>query len=111
MTTLKNGKWKALEMPDTLGGGKYHLQVDGEVETTASNMIGKLHDRKPQGTNPRILLLDLTIESTGKMGQQTVALRPIEQYRKPTNGRAYDLVEIFYKDKQLARIEVEHPKT
>jgi hypothetical protein len=81
------------------------------VETQAANMIGKLHERKPQGPNPRILLLDLKIESTGKPGQQTPEMRKIEQYRKPTNGHAYDEVEIFYEGQQIARMKVDHPKT
>ena len=52
--------WKANEIPD-FAGRTYRLVVSGDVEVTATNRVPKLSEHRPQGINPRILLLDLRI--------------------------------------------------
>lgn len=101
--------WSANELSD-LVGRHYHVEVKGEVETSATNLLPKLTFRAPQGVNPRILLLDLTIESEGGLGGQVVLLRKAD-YTRPTSGNAYDEVDILFEGEIIERIEVGHPKT
>ncbi len=94
MTAPYTRNWSANELPD-LVGRNYHVEVKGEVETRSSNMVPKLRLHSPQGFNPRILLLDLTIESDGELGGQVVMLRKAA-YTRPTSGNAYDEVDILF---------------
>ena len=73
-------------------------------------MVPKLRSHSSQGFNPRILLLDLTIESDGELGGQVVMLRKAE-YTRPTSGKAYDEVDILFEGAIIERIKVGHPKT
>ena len=100
--------WKANELPNLIGRN-YKIHVTGDVEVTATNQTPKLSDRVPQGINPRILLLNLTIVTSG-VGGQIVFYRSV-QYTKATSGDQYDEVDIFYRGKIIKRIKVDHPKT
>ena len=109
MTAPYTRNWSANELPD-FAGRNYHVEVKGEVETRSSNMVPKLRLHGPQGLNPRILLLDLTIELDGDLGGQVVMLRKAE-YARPTLGNAYDQVDILFEGAIIERIKVGHPKT
>ena len=100
--------WKANELPNLIGRN-YKIHVTGDVEVTATNQTPKLSDRVPQGINPRILLLNLTIVTSG-VGGQIVFYRSV-QYTKATSGDQYDEVDIFYRGKIIKHIKVGHPKT
>jgi hypothetical protein len=101
--------WSANELPD-FAGRRYHVEVKGEVETSATNLVPKLTEHVPQGINARILLLDLTIEQDGAFGGQVVMLRKAE-YTRPTSGNAYDEADILFDGAVIERIKVGHPKT
>jgi hypothetical protein len=109
MTAPKTRNWSANELPD-FAGHRYHLKVHGEVETSATNYSPKLTEHIPQGINPRILLLDLTIVKTAEVGGQVVAFRSAD-YDRPTNGHQYDEVDILFEGNIIERIKVSHPKT
>ena len=74
--------WRANELPD-FAGGHYHVEVTGEVQASATNYMPKLTYRNPQGINPRILMLDLTIEKTAEFGGQVVMFRKADYSRPP----------------------------
>ena len=101
--------WKADEKPDFVGRN-YHLTVTGEVEVSATNLMPKLDEHTPQGINPRILLLDLTIVSTGGLGGPIMIYKPA-RYARPTTGNQYDEADILFEGKVIERIAVGHPKT
>lgn len=101
--------WKANELPN-LAGRNYKIYVSGDVEVTATNRTPKLSDRAPQGFNPRILLLNLKIVSSGGFGGQIVFYKSV-QYMKATSGDQYDEVDILFRGKIIKRIKVGHPKT
>ena len=101
--------WTANELPD-FAGGHYHVEVKGEVQTSATNYMPKLSYRNPQGFNPRILMLDLTIEKTAEFGGQVVMFRKAD-YSRPTTGNEYDEADILFEGQVIERITVGHPKT
>ena len=101
--------WKAVEMPD-FAGRNYHLTVTGEVEVSATNLMPKLDEHVPHGFNPRILLLDLSIVSTGGLGGPIMIYKPA-RYARPTTGNQYAEVDILFEGKVIERIAVDHPKT
>ena len=101
--------WKALEMPD-FAGRDYHLSVSGEVEVSASNKTPHLTPHAPQGFNPRILLLDLTIRTDGGFGAEVMTWKQVT-LRQSTNGNQYDEVDILFDGEVIERIKVDHPKT
>lgn len=109
MPAPRTRNWKANELPD-FAGGRYHIEVSGEVETTATNLVPKLSYHAPQGFNPRILMLDLTIEKHGDVGGQVVMFRPVS-LRRPSRGDDYDEVDILFDGAIIERIKVGHPKT
>src|SRR5260370_4423036 len=89
--------WKANEIPD-FAGRRYLLVVTGDVEVTATNQTPKLSVHVPQGINPRIYMLDLTIVSSGGIGAPIVYYKHV-QYTKVTSGHQYDEVYILFKGK------------
>jgi hypothetical protein len=109
MSAPNTRNWKAVEMPDFVGR-IYRLTVTGEVEVSATNLTPKLDEHIPQGFNPRILLLDLTIVSAGGLGGPIMIYKPA-RYARPTTGDQYEEVDILFEGKVIERIEVDHPKT
>ena len=101
--------WKALEMPD-FAGRDYHLSVSGEVEVSATNKTPHLTQHAPQGFNPRILLLDLTIRTDGGMGADVMTWKQVT-LRQSTNGNQYDEVDILFDGEVIERNKVDQPKT
>ena len=109
MTAPKTRNWSANELPD-FAGHRYHLKVHGEVETSATNYAPKLTEHIPQGINPRILLLDLTVVKTAEFGGQIVEYHKVA-FEHPTSGHQYDEVDILFEGNVIERIKVNHPKT
>jgi hypothetical protein len=107
MTAPNTRNWKADELRKPAGG--YEIVVTGEVETLATNLLPKLGYHVPQGINPRMLLLDLTIESQGGFGGQVVMYRAAE-FKRPTSGDAYDQVDILFQGQIIHSVKVGHPK-
>jgi len=100
--------WNANEIPDFVGR-RYRLVVTGDVQVTATNLTPKL-TLHVQGINPRILLLDLTIVSSGGFGGQIVFYKSV-QFMRNTSGSQYSEVDILFGGKIIKRIKVGHPKS
>lgn len=105
----KTRNWNANEIPD-FAGRRYLLVVNGDVQVTATNLTPKLKVHVPQGINPRILLLDLSIVSSGGLGGQIVFYKSVH-FTKATSGNQYDEVDILFGGKIIQRIKVGHPKS
>jgi hypothetical protein len=101
--------WKANEIPD-FAGRTYRLVVTGDVQVTATNLTPKLSVHSPMGINPRILLLDLKIVSSGGFGGQIVFYKHV-LFSKATSGNQYSEVDILFGGKIIKRIRVGHPKS
>lgn len=81
--------WIDLQPP-----GPSKLIVIGKVVTNGGNLVPQLTERVPQGINPTILLLDLTIEDTGGVGTTDVAPRDV-RFEMAADEGAYSSVEIY----------------
>jgi hypothetical protein len=79
--TPNHRTWFAWENRQPVGPTRLH--VGGEVETPSAHRIPKLTRANPQGINPKILILNLTIEDSGKGGVELVDYRPA-YYEEPT---------------------------
>jgi hypothetical protein len=101
--------WVANEMPDLIGR-KYKLTVSGEVLLAETGTTAKLAEHHPQGFNPRVLLLDLLVSTSG--GVQGHIVRWVNaRYEQPTSGDQYDEVDILFDGEIIERVKVGHPKT
>jgi hypothetical protein len=109
MTAPRTRKWSANELLDFVHH-RYHLKVTGEVETPATNLLPKLTEHVPQGFNPRIFLLDLTIVKTAEIGAPLEAFRNAT-YDRPTTGNEFDEVDILFDGQIIEHIKVGHPKS
>ncbi len=77
-TRLRTRNWTATRISkDITGAGDKVLVVVGEVETTSSNQSLKFAKAQPQGINPNILLLTLTVTTSG-IGTDINVWKPIE---------------------------------
>ncbi|BCG76537.1 hypothetical protein [Mesorhizobium sp. 113-3-3] len=103
MAAPANRKWKA--WINVMPGASPAIHVTGEVETRAGNLVPKLKMTVPQGINPAILMLDLTIVKKGDVGTDDVAYRKVA-YRKPARKGQYTEVDIFYEKSIITRVKV-----
>ncbi len=95
--------WKALE--DRQPPGPLTLYVTGEVETSNSNQIAQLREAVPQGINPTILILNLTITESGA-GNAVMGWKPVRFEKKLTRDH-YLSVDIHWEGKSIATCKVE----
>ena len=109
MAAPQTRNWKANEIPD-FAGRTYRLVVTGDVQVTATNLDPVLSEHRPQGINPRILLLDLKIVSRGGFGGPIVFYKHT-MFTKRTSGDAYDEVDILWQGRVIQRLRVGHPKS
>jgi hypothetical protein len=97
----KNWKaWQNLQPP-----GTPTLHVVGEVETTNSNQTPGLAEANPQGFNPDILLLDLSITTAGT-GLTVVEFKQVT-FTKKISKDQYSSVDIFSNGEQVGTAKVE----
>lgn len=101
--TLKSRNWNA--WINLMPGSKTELIVTGEVETTAGNLVPVLKEAVPQGFNPSILTLELTIERQGNFGTADVAYRNA-RFEKPAGQGQYDSVSIKHKGTEVVSMVV-----
>jgi hypothetical protein len=104
----KTKNWKA-EVLINPGGGGYRLVVRGEVEVANTNETPHLAEQHPQGINPKILLLDLTITSHGE-GKPVMTWKEVRFEKKVTSDQ-YTSVDILWEGKSIADIKVTTPKS
>ena len=101
--TPKHRAWFAWENRQPPGPARLH--VGGEVETLSAHRIPKLTRAAPQGTNPKILILNLTIEDSGQGGAQVVDYRPA-YYEEPTKPEGFTDVQINWDGSVVQMIPV-----
>ena len=86
-------------------GGKPKLIVIGKVETSNSNQTPGLSEHVPQGINPKILLIDLTITTKGK-GGTVMGWRDV-RFEKPITRDQYSNVDILWDGNIIEHLKVE----
>jgi hypothetical protein len=101
--------WEALEMTDMIGQHG-HITVTGEVELTETGTTAELKERSPQGTNQKVLLLELVIHRQGGIHGHIAWFEKVT-FKKNSSGHAYDEVDVFHGDAVVQRVKVEHPLT
>lgn len=74
---------------------KGEIKVDGEVQVSGSNYEPKLTRREPQGINPSILILDLTIERTAEVGDRAMAFKAVD-YKEMAGMDDYKTVSVMW---------------
>jgi hypothetical protein len=95
--TTRNWKaWQNLQPP-----GPPRLIVTGEVQTTNDNQTPNLQEHTPQGINEKILLLDLTITTSGT-GGAVLGWKPV-RFQKNIKPNQYSSVDVL----SVAQIKVE----
>jgi hypothetical protein len=94
----------AVEIPD-LTGHKYKLEVTGEAYVPTTNTVATLKEATPQGINKKILILDLTLTTSG-IGGEVFVWKKIEKFEKPISARQYDEVDIHFKGNSIAKAKV-----
>ena len=82
--------WINLQPP-----GPSRLIVVGKVVTDGGNLKPKLTERVPQGVNPTILILDLTIEKTNDIGTEDISPRDV-RFEKDAKQGEFTKVEIQF---------------
>lgn len=98
--------WAAWEdqMPPNPPGPTLH--VKGEVETPSSNIVPVLTAAAPQGINPKIFILKLTLEDNGKLGTQEVDCR-LAKFEKDISPDQYSQVQINWKGAVIELLDVQ----
>ena len=100
----KTDKWIARENRHGKKGG-HRLVVGGLVQVTNTNKDPHLKEAVPQGINPKILILDLTIAQAGHPGLDVLVWKPAAYSKKVSAGQ-YDSVDIHWDGKSIATCKV-----
>ncbi len=93
--------WKAVENRQPPG---VRLKVTGTVTTTRSNQEPRLTKAVPQGINPAILLLDLSIETSADVGSDVMGKRDVE-YNEEIQAGQYTSIDIRFGGKTIKVID------
>ncbi|MFZ1884395.1 MAG: hypothetical protein WAU53_12555 [Rhodoplanes sp.] len=99
----KTQKWKAwqnLQPP-----GPPRLIVTGQVEISNTNQTPQLREHVPQGINPKILLLDLTITSSG-VGNDVITWREV-RFEKQIIKDQHSSIDVLWDGQNIGRANVE----
>ena len=104
----KTKNWKA-EVLINPGGGGYRLVVRGDVEVGNANETPHLAEHHPQGINPKILMLALTITSHGA-GTPAMTWKEV-RFEKQVKSDQYTSVDILWEGKSIAQSKVTTPKS
>lgn len=92
--------WQNLQPP-----GPPTLHVMGEVETSNTNQTPHLKEAVPQGIIPEMLLLDLTITTSG-IGNPVMGWKLVT-FTKKISKDQYSGVDIHSEGQHVATIKVE----
>jgi hypothetical protein len=104
MASIDTRNWAAWE--NNMRPGPVRLQATGEVKTPSAHKLPRLTRAKPQGINPKILILDLTVEETGKGGAEVVEFRRA-YYEEECKPEQFTEVQINWEGSVLQMIKVE----
>jgi hypothetical protein len=104
--TIKTRNWKAWQNLQPPIGPTVRMTVTGEFESTNSNQTARLTEHRPQGINPAILLLDLTVSTSG-VGNDVVQWRDVGTFKKDIRKNQYTEVEILWEGQPVGKAKVE----
>jgi hypothetical protein len=104
MTAPKTKDWKAWQDLQP-GPSQPKLIVVGQVQTSNTNQTPHLAVHAPQGFNPKILMLDLTITTSG-VGNTVMSWREV-RFEKKIAKDQYSSVDILWEGQPIAHAEVE----
>ena len=90
---------------DTMPGGPGHLTVIGEVDVGNIASSAHLKETVPQGINPKILLLDLTITLDGEGYPKKIYKQA--RFDKPATAGQFTSVDIMWEGNKIVDMEVE----
>ena len=97
--------WKAWEDRLPGPGMGVALYVTGEAETSNSNQTLHLHEAVPQGINPTILILDLTLTTSG-IGNAVMDWKSV-RFEKKLSRDHYSNVDVRWERESIANCKVE----
>ena len=97
--------WKAWEDRQPSPGSGPTLHVVGEVQTSNTNQTPHLDEATPQGINPAILILDLSITTSG-VGNTVMGWKPVKFEKKVSPGQ-HTSVDVRWEGQSIAGCEVE----
>ena len=103
MASLNTRNWSATESSMPVGIVKLH--VAGEVETPSVHELPALTRAVPQGFNPRILILNLSVEDTGDDGAKIVDFRRT-RYEEECRPQQFSQVQVNWERSLLQMIDV-----
>lgn len=92
MSVLQSRGWYAVESTDLTGNNRT-LAVTGEVEVSHINEEPVLTEAEPQGINPTILILDLTIKTDIGAGGDATRWKKAS-YSRPVGRREFHQVDV-----------------
>jgi hypothetical protein len=104
MASLETRSWSAVE--NNMPPGPVRLQATGEVKTPSAHQVPKLARAVPQGINPKILILNLTVEETGKGGAEAEDFRRAD-YEEECKAEQFTEVQINCEGSVLQMIKVD----
>ncbi len=87
------------------GPPKPRFHVIGQVQTSSTNQTPKLSEHVPQGINPKILMLDLTITASGK-GDMLMSWREVSFFKSIERDQ-YSNVDILWDGGRIESLEVQ----
>ncbi len=102
MPAPKTRKWRA--WLNLQPGSENQLHVTGDVEVSATNKEPVLRRAQPQGINPKILILDLSIRELG-IGEQVITWREAQYMEMGVAPGQYTQVEIRWETSTIATID------
>lgn len=93
MTQVRETRdWTAKDELFELKGQHHDLVVSGQVQTLKTSEHASLHKAEPQGINPRILILDLKVHSSG-IGGDIVQWKEVT-FKEKVARHQFDEVDI-----------------
>lgn len=106
MAKMPNTKdWKAWENRQPSNPPGPELHVTGKVETVSGALIPVLRPTVPQGINPVIRMLDLSLQDCG-LGTDDIAYRDIHYY-EAISFSGFSQVQILWDGEVLETIDVD----
>lgn len=106
---VESKDWSAWEDHQPPGPVSFH--VKGTVVVIATNYRATLEKTVPQGTNPKILLLDLVVEETGDVGGDAITDIPAVYSEAKYTAGTYEEVTILRKGNggaHIPRVDIVH---
>jgi hypothetical protein len=97
--------WKAWEDRQPGPEKIIKLIVTGEVEVSRTNDTPELKVAAPQGINPKILLLNLSINSPGAPGGEQMTWKEV-RFEKAVSAGEYTNVSILWEGNEIANCKV-----